>query len=478
MISSGISPKKVRAAMEQVKESRQDFNSLIDKLTLGAIQLIIVISVFQMIRAFLFHDLDLRESHIFPYFGSIAATIAAWLLLCKYQNLIKDFSRRTDTLEKMVSERTLDLQKANREMEQEINERKRVQQALEESEARFRTIIQEAAIGMAVVDQEGRFLQSNLALQGMLDYSAEKLKDMAIAQIIYPDDVVRCMKTFKELLTGTPSTHQLEERLIRPDGTIVWGRLSFSLVRDAAGAPLFVIAMVEDISRRREADEKVSKYQKQLQSMTSELSLTEERERRRLATNLHDHIGQALAVAKIKLGLLQQSAASQEIAQPLAEVREIIEQTIQDTRSLTFELSLPVLYDLGFKPAVDWLAKNIHQRHGIKIQVESNGPLSFMDIEVRVLLFQMVRELLFNVVKHAKATMAKVTIQTVADQMQVTVADNGVGFDPSYNDHKVYESNGFGLFSIRERLNYCDGGLQIESEPGHGSRIYMTIPLH
>ena len=254
-----------------------------------------------------------------------------------------------DILERIVNERTLDLQKANREMEQEICERQRVQQALVQSETRFRTIIQEAAIGMAVVDKQGRLMQSNLALQRMLDYTSEKLQDMVIAQIIYPDDVDRSMKSFQELLKGLQPTYHMEERFIRLDGTVIGdachflgaGRRRRTLIRHRHGGRY---------QPEREAEEQVSNYQKQLQSLTSELSLTEERERRRLATDLHDHIGQALAISKIKLGLLQQNAASQDIAEPLGEVRKIIDQMIQDTRSLTFELSLPVSTHWDSKP--------------------------------------------------------------------------------------------------------------------------------
>jgi PAS domain S-box-containing protein len=278
-----------------------------------------------------------------------------------------------DVLEQLVTDRTVELQQANLKMGQEIAERQRVQRALADSEARFRIIIQEAAIGMAVVDKQGRLTESNVALQKMLGYSAEQLQNMVTAQITHPEDLAQSGKLFEELLQGNERASQIEERFIRSDGTVVWGRLSISLVRDAAGQPLFVIAMMEDISQRREAEEKVSNYREQLQSLSLELSLTEERQKRRLAIDLHDHIGQALAVSKIKLGILQKTAASEDIVNQLNEVQELVEQMIRDTRSLTFELSLPVLYELGFEPAVEWLAQNMFKQHGIVVQVANSG---------------------------------------------------------------------------------------------------------
>jgi two-component system CheB/CheR fusion protein len=137
-----------------------------------------------------------------------------------------------------------------------------------------------------------------------------------------------------------------------------------------------------------------------------------------------------------------------------------------------------VLYELGFKAAVEWLAKYTHHKHGIPIEVESIGRHSNLDNELNVILFQVVRELLFNIVKHAHATMVKITIINADDKLQVIVADNGVGFDPAQNDPQNGIVDGFGLFSIRERLKYFKGGFEIDSEPGHGTRATISISLN
>jgi PAS domain S-box-containing protein len=463
--------------MEKLNKGYEEINTVVPKLTLVLIQVIVLLSIFQMFRYLFFQDLASWQVSMATVFGSVVATITSFLLLYKYQGLLKEFSLQKDILEKLVTDRTEEMQQANLRMGQEIAERQRVQRALAESETRFRTIIREAAIGMAVVDKGGRLTEGNLALQKMLGYSAEQLQNMVIAQITHPEDLAQSRKLFEDLLEGTQRAFQIEERFVRHDGTVVWGRLSISLVRDAAGKPLFVIAMVEDISQRREAEEKISNYREQLQSLSLELSLTEERQKRRLAIDLHDHIGQALAVSKIKLGLLRKTAPSQQIATQLKEVQDLVEQMIKDTRSLTFELSLPVLYELGFEPAVEWLAHNIFKQHDIAVQVESNGQSMPLNNEMSILLFQMVRELLFNIVKHAQATLVRIAIQKVDDQLQVVVEDNGGGFDPAINDPKTGKVSGFGLFSIRERLNYFRGGLEIESEPGQGTRATITIPL-
>jgi len=235
--------------------------------------------------------------------------------------------------------------------------------------------------------------------------------------------------------------------------------------------------MTQDITMRKKAEAEIRINQEQLQSLASELSLTEERERRRLATDLHDHIGQALAVSKIKLGVLQKTVEVPELATPLGEVRELIERMIQDTRSLTFELSLPVLYELGFEAAVEWFAKHVRAQHGVQVEVQREMKPIPMTDEIKVLLFRSVRELMMNIVKHAQAQHARVTIARVGDRVDVEVVDDGVGIADLKGFAKSGSSAGFGLFSIRERLHYLGGRVDMASKEGEGTRVTLTVPL-
>jgi signal transduction histidine kinase len=250
-----------------------------------------------------------------------------------------------------------------------------------------------------------------------------------------------------------------------------------SLLRGTGGAPQFVIGMIADITDRKKAEEDIRTYQEQLQSLASELSLTEERERRRLGTDLHDHIGQALAVSKIKLGVLQKSITAEKQAKSLSEVRELIDQMIQDTRSLTFELSLPVLYELGFEAAVEWFARHVRSQHGLQVDVQKDMLPIPMDDEIKVLLFRSVRELMINIVKHAQARNARVTIRRERDDVSIAVEDDGVGIKDLRQDSRLKSNGGFGLFSIRERLRYLGGQVQMEPGSGRGTRITLVVPL-
>jgi signal transduction histidine kinase len=140
-------------------------------------------------------------------------------------------------------------------------------------------------------------------------------------------------------------------------------------------------------------------------------------------------------------------------------------------------MSPPVLYELGFEAAVGWLAKQTRQRFGLDVEFSDDGKAKSLDIDVRVLLFQAVRELLVNVVKHARAGRAKVSVHRGRGRILVSVEDDGVGFDVSSIGVRDYSKGGFGLFNIRERLTHIGGGMEISSKPGRGTRVTLTAPI-
>jgi PAS domain S-box-containing protein len=347
---------------------------------------------------------------------------------------------------------------------------------LRESEMRFRAIFEEASVGIALVNREGCIEESNAALQKMLGVSWEELYHKVFTDFIPAEDASRCLDLFKDSMAGKRGPYQVEKQYVTRDQRLAWGRFTVSPVRGIDSEHQFAIGMVEDITYQKQAEGEIRTYQEQLRSLASELSLTEERERRRLATDLHDHIGQILALAQIKLGAMREMATSPSLAAAMDEVRRLVEQSINYSRSLTFELSPPILYDLGFEAAVEWLAELIQNQHGMRLEVQTDRRPLPMDDEIRVLLFQAVRELLVNVVKHAKAHKAQVTIGREGNLIRIQVVDDGIGLGLPPGA-PLSSARGFGLFSIRERLKCLGGLLEVESEPGRGTTVTLLVPL-
>lgn len=214
-----------------------------------------------------------------------------------------------------------------------------------------------------------------------------------------------------------------------------------------------------------------------LRMLSSELLLTEERERRRIAVELHDRIGHALANIKMQTSILQETTCVQERAQILENVRELVDQSIQDTQSLTFELSPPVLYDLGLEAAIEWLVDQMQDQYRLSVTLSDDNKAKPLDESIRVLVFQAIRELLFNVVKHAHAHRAWIGLQRQADTIRIEIADDGIGIQQSMQDKNGVKTGGFGLFSIQERLKHFGGRLEIDGSAGKGTRITLIAPM-
>ncbi len=228
--------------------------------------------------------------------------------------------------------------------------------------------------------------------------------------------------------------------------------------------------------KRTEIEQNVRSHQQQLRSLASELSLVEERERHRIATEMHDNIGQTLAAAKMTLGQLHESIADAKLGQQLDQTRRLVEAAIEYTRSLTFQLSPPVLYELPFKQALKWLTEQMEEQSGIPVEFRWTGGLQLAE-ESRVLLFHVVRELLLNIQKHAQARSASVSVQISAAYVTVVVTDDGIGLAVSGKRGDSGKQRGFGLFSIRERLTHLGGQIEIGANDGQGTRVGVTLPL-
>ncbi len=349
------------------------------------------------------------------------------------------------------------------------------QRAAQEEIGRLTSAVGQSIDGIGIGDLEPRLVYVNEAFARMHGYSPEEMIGMKVVDLFNAEQM-------KQYTTGI---EQLEARgswegeigHVRKDGTFFPAYMSVTLLRDDAGNPTGILAIARDITARNEAKEKLLAYQEQLRSLASTLSATEERERRRIADGLHDRVGQLLGIAVMRLEKLKGAAPSPRLADDLGEVGKLIHEALEATRSLTFELSSPVLHELGVGAAVNWLAEQMQKEHGIRITVSAAGTGKAPDEEARALLYRAARELLLNVVKHADARNAAVSIRRDGKGTRIRVEDDGGGFDLATVGSGWQANKGFGLFSIRERLERLGGSLKVQSEPGKGTQVTLTLPL-
>jgi len=218
---------------------------------------------------------------------------------------------------------------------------------------------------------------------------------------------------------------------------------------------------------------KIRGYEERLRDMAFDAVVAEERERRRIAADLHDGVGQSLSLAQIKLTSVSSdvSGAAREI---LDDVIELLDESIAATRTLTFDLSPPLLYDLGIRDALSWLIEKLEKRHGSRIELTDDGEDKPLDDVTAGIVFRAARELLTNVLKHARTSKTSVSLRRTGRHVELVVEDLGRGFDP---DDTSARHSGFGLFSVREQITRLGGVLEITSAPNQGARIRMEVPI-
>jgi PAS domain S-box-containing protein len=366
--------------------------------------------------------------------------------------------------------------RANEQQLKAANQQLRAtEETLRESEEKYRTLTENSLTGI-FIHQDEKYVFVNDRFAEIHGYKAEELLGKEFWTLVHPDEKKVVARIRSKRPKGKKVAQRYEVRRLKKDGQTIWCEIMISHI-EYMGKPA-IMGNIINITERKQAEQKLLEYQSQLKSLASELSLTEEHERRRIATELHAAIGQSLVISKLQLDTLRATALSGELGKTLEEVCRLLDETIQSTRSLTFDLSSPILHELGFETAVaEWLTERIQKKHGIATEFEDDEQPKPLNDDIRALLFRDVRELLVNVVKHAQAEKIKVSIRKVGSQIHVSVEDDGVGFDPAEVVLMSVRRGGFGLFSIRERLEQLDGHLEIESEPGQGTKVALMAPL-
>lgn len=368
-------------------------------------------------------------------------------------------------LEERVRERTAELVAANANLSSEIVERRR-------TEEKFRGVLELAPEAIMIIDDQRRIVLVNSQTEALFGYRREELLDQTV-EMLLPE---RFRRTHVDLIAG-----YLAQPRCRPMGI---GRVLFGRCKDGgefpaeislsplgSGEGMRVICSIRDISERMRTEKELVDSRERLRELAAHVDAVREKERKRIAREIHDELGSLLTALKMDISLLRMNVeAGADIHGRIEQMRDLVEQTIHMVRHVATQLR-PSALNLGIVPALEWLLEDFGRRTGIACAFDADDEIEMDDAQATA-IFRIVQESLTNVARHAAASTVKVRLARSEVGIELAIQDNGRGFDP-----ETAGNDSFGLLGIRERALLLGATTAIDSAPGIGTTVAITIPL-
>jgi len=392
----------------------------------------------------------------------------------------------------------------------DLTERKQMEEALRESEARFRAMFEQANVGIARASFDGRLLAVNPGFSKIVGYAEDEARRLTVRDVTHPDDYEAEEALTQQLVAGEIPGFSMEKRYIRKDGQIIWGNMTATLVRDALGEPLYALVIVEDITERKEAEKALRRAHDELEERVNERTvellnvnetlLTEvhervaaeerarhlmrqivtaqEDERRRVARDLHDQLGQQLTGLRLKLESHKKRRCvdDTETCEEIEEIQSLAKRIDDEVDFLAWELRPVSLDELGLATALATFVREWSKHFGIPAEFHTtDSDQDRLPPEAEINFYRIAQEALNNIYKHARASNVDVIFERRDLHATLIIEDNGRGFDAS--EEAQTDNKQIGLINMRERASFVGGTLEIESQPGGGTTVFARVPV-
>jgi PAS domain S-box-containing protein len=400
--------------------------------------------------------------------------------------IVEDISRRKEAeaallklneeLEKEVARRTEELGRTVDQLQEEVVRRREAETSLRERSRMLEGFFRHTITPLAFMDRDFHFIRVNEAYAAADDRRPEDFIGRNHFEL-YPDPAMR--EIFEEVVRLKQPYQTFARPFVyprAPERGVTYWNWQLTPILDEAGEVGHLVLNLENVTEQQEATRKLEERAQQLQKLAIELSRAEERERRQLAEILHDDLQQLLVAAKFHLSILAGRVPDEPALEKIVrQVNGLLDESVERSRNLSHELSPAVLYRGDFGEALQWLARRKREKYGLSVELEDRGG-EVISEPVRVFLYKVAKELLFNVVKHAGVKEARIQLDRRGDDIHLKVSDQGKGFDLEQRKREGSGGGGFGLISIRERVEFLGGCMSISSEPGRGSFFEITVP--
>ncbi len=353
-----------------------------------------------------------------------------------------------------------------------IEERKQAQKLLKESHDRYESIFNGAVDGIVYSDRTGKILSVNSVFTKLIGMKRTELigiNGIKLANQLLPKkSILKIVESIKKTV--------LKGEAVR-GFPIEYNNRSLEFYAPVEDGKSGITIMVRDVTERNKARKKIELHQNNLATLSNELTMAEEKAKRHLAITLHDKLGQSLVLANFRNNELNKIVTKSEHKKMIGEISGFLEDAINESRNITYELSPPVLYEMGLIPAINWKLEEIEKNHNIITYMINRSKSYKIEKREQIILYRSINELLQNVLKHSKADRVNVSFRLLTNDYRITVSDNGVGFDLKTMREKALSQKKFGLFSIMERIKYIGGSVEIDTKLNKGTKIIINMPI-
>jgi PAS domain S-box-containing protein len=377
-----------------------------------------------------------------------------------------------DALEQRVAKRTAELVATNEELRRQVFECEMTEEALRESEQKYSTLVEDALIGVYII-KDGIIEFANDKFAEIYGYEKNELIGMPSLDLVHLEDRPVIEEMRERRLKGEKVPSEYEIRGLKSNGDTIWVNRSFSLINYKDGPA--ISGIVSDLTKRRKAEEALRESGKELRILSNQLLLAEEKERKRIAGELHDGIGQALSAIKFSvenaLGQLRNVSDQSEL-ESLEALIPLTQKTIEEVRRIVKDLRPSILDDLGILATINWFCREFQKVYtGIQIKSDIDVQEDSIPSPLKTVIYRILQEALNNIAKHSSADRVQLSLIEQANRVKLSIRDNGVGFDVTKTISMKPSRRGFGLASMRERAGLSGADFDIKSEAGQGTVI-------
>jgi PAS domain S-box-containing protein len=359
-------------------------------------------------------------------------------------------------------------------MARDISQRRAAEDALKESEARFRGVFQESPLGIALATPEGAIIEVNATFAGLLEYSPEDLQGRSVVEITHPEDREREEELIIRVRDRRMPGYQMEKRFLRKDGTPVWCRLTTSSIEGEKGEVRYAVGMVQDITAEIRAKEEIRSFARRLRALAARLTQIREEERTTVSRELHDELGQTLTGLRMDLDLALTEIPGDQVGlrDRISRLIEATDRNIAFVQELSNRLRPSILDVMGLGPAIEWMVDEHRSRASIRFHLDLGDSGRSLPGEQGINLYRIAQEALTNVLRHSEAENVWVSLRREDGSILLRVEDDGIGLQSD----TMEAMSSLGLLGMKERALGIGAELTLERRDGGGTVVQVVAP--